>query len=182
MRSVKLFRLFRLVLSVRLVLLVLLGLLFASLLAGCSNAPANPLVEGLSAAHEDQLKSLSLAAIEAIENFTPENFEQLQRTHFETMTNEMRPLALEHLPTRVKNIAAIAMSQTLQLDRDSVEVVWRQLGPEKVTANVKVIGERSYQTRDASKSVTTSYSLPWVITVENGQLVHRHQGIRTKSL
>ncbi len=79
-------------------------LLMVGLLAGCSGEPANPLAEGLSAAQQAQLKLRSFGEIEAIENFSPESFEALQRAHFETMIEDMRQRALENLPTRVEKI------------------------------------------------------------------------------
>ncbi len=157
-------------------------LLAIGLLASCSSESENPLAEGLSAAHQAQLKLRSFEEIEAIENFSPESFEALQRAHFETMTEDMRQRALENLPTRVESITGIQMSQTLRLDRESAEVEWRQLGPEKVAARVSVIGDRSDQTRDAAKTIKTRYWLPWIITVEKGELVLRHEGIRTSNL
>jgi hypothetical protein len=50
--------------------------------------------------------------------------------------------------------------------------------PEKAMALVTVNGSRTYRTSNASNTSATQFALPWVITVDDGELVFRHGGIR----
>ena len=149
-----------------------------ALLANCSSSSENPLADGLTADQQALLIEQSIEQIESAENYTPDNFEQLQRTHLETVTEEMRDAALEYLPKRLEKIVILEMSQTVELDPESAEVESRMLDPEKAVALVSVIGNRTYRTNNASKSSKTRFALAWVITVDGGELVFRHQGIR----
>jgi hypothetical protein len=149
-----------------------------ALLVGCSNAGDNPLVEGLTPEQEAQLIEESIAQIERTENFTPDDFERLQRAHLETMSDEMRDAALEGLPKRVDKISILEMSQTLELDRDTASIDARTTEDGRVFAIVSIEGSRSFRTRNASKTIPTRFSLPWVISVERGKLAFRHRGIR----
>ena len=80
-------------------------LLTAWLLSGCS--PESPLANGLTEAHKATIIESTIAQIELSDTFTPENFEQRERKHFETMTPEMLEPALEHLPTRVEEVTSL---------------------------------------------------------------------------
>jgi hypothetical protein len=153
-----------------------------ALLVNCSSSSENPLSDELTADQQALLIEQSIDQIESAENYTPENFEQLQRTHFETLTEEMRDAALGYLPKRLDKIMLLEMSQTVELDRESVEVELRRVGPEKAIALVIVYGSRTYRTNNASKSSKTQFSLPWVITVDGGELVFRHRGIRMRGI
>jgi hypothetical protein len=150
-----------------------------TLLVNCSSSSENPLADGLTADQEALLIERTIDQIESTENYTPENFEQRQRTHFETLIEEMQDAALEYLPKRLEKIVILEMSQTVELDRGSAEVESRMLDPEKAVALVIVKGNRTYRTSNASKSSETRFALAWVITVDGGELVFRHQGIRT---
>ena len=149
-------------------------------LVNCSNSSENPLADGLTADQQALLIEQSIDQIESAENFTPDDFEQLQRTHFEIVPEEMRDAALENLQRRLDKIRLLEMSQTVELDRESAEVQLRIEGPERVLALVTVSGSRTYRTNHASKSSKTQFALPWVITVNSGELVFRHQGIRMR--
>jgi hypothetical protein len=149
-----------------------------ALLVHCSSSSENPLADGLTADQQALLIERTIEQIESAENYTPDNFEQLQRTHLETVTEEMRDAALEYLPKRLEKILILEMSQTVELDPESAEVESRMLDPEKAMALVSVIGTRTYRTNNASKSSKTRFALAWVITVDGGELVFRHQGIR----
>jgi hypothetical protein len=149
-----------------------------ALLVNCSSSSENPLADGLTADQQALLIEQSIEQIESAENYTPDNFEQLQRTHLETVTEEMRDAALEYLPKRLEKIVILEMSQTVELDPESAEVESRMLDPEKAVALFSVIGNRTYRTNNASKSSKTRFALTWVITVDGGELVFRHQGIR----
>jgi hypothetical protein len=153
-----------------------------ALLVNCSGSSENPLVDELTADQQALVIEQSIDQIESTENYTPENFEQLQRKHFETLTEEMRDAALEYLPKRLDKIMMLEMSQTVELDRESVEVESHRVGPEKALALFSVKGSRTYRTSNASKSSTTRFILRWVITVDDGELVFRHQGIRHRDI
>ena len=99
-----------------------------ALLVNCSGSSENPLADELTADQQALLIERSIDQIESTENYTPDNFEQLQRTHFETMTEEMRDAALEYLQKRLDKIMILEMSQTVELDRESAEVEVAQGG------------------------------------------------------
>ncbi len=153
-----------------------------TLLVNCSSSSENPLADGLTAGQEALLIERTIDQIESTENYTPENFEQRQRTHFETLTKEMQDAALEYLPRRLDKITMLEMSQTVELDRESAEVQSRIEDPERALALVTVNGSRSYRTNHASKSSEARFALPWVIRVDGGELVFRHEGIRMKDV
>jgi hypothetical protein len=153
-----------------------------ALLVNCSKPTENPLAAELTAEQEALLIELSIGQIEATENYTPDNFEQLQQKHFETMAEEMRDAALEYLQKRLDKIAILEMSQTVELDRESVEVESRKVAPEKAMAIVSLDGTRSYVTNNASKSAKTRFAVAWVITVDGGELDFHHRGIRMREL
>jgi hypothetical protein len=153
-----------------------------ALLVNCSSSSENPLADGLTADEQALLIERSIDQIESTENFTADNFEQLQRTHFENITKEMRDAALEYLQKRLNKIMILEMSQTVELDRESAEVKLRMEGLERALALVTVNGSRAYQTNHASKSTETRFTLPWVITVDGGELVFHHQGIRMRDI
>jgi len=148
----------------------------------CSSSSENPLADGLTADQQALLIERSIDQIESAENFTPDDFEQLQRTHFETITKEMRDAALENLQRRLDKIMLLEMSQTVELDRESAEVQSRMEDPERALALVIVSGSRAYRTNHASKSSETHFALPWVISVDDGELAFRHQGIRMRDI
>jgi hypothetical protein len=153
-----------------------------ALLVHCSRSSENPLAHGLDEDQQALLIERTIDQIESTENFTPDSFEQLQRTHFEMITEEMRDAALEYLQKRLDKIILLEMSQTVELDRESVEVESHMEGLKKAIAIVTVNGSRAYRTNHASKSSETLFSLPWVITVDGGELVFRHQGIRMRTI
>jgi hypothetical protein len=153
-----------------------------ALLVNCSSSSENPLADELTADQQALLIEQSIDQIESTENYTHENFEQLQRTHFENLTGEMRDAALEYLQKRLDKIMILEMSQTVELDRESAEVESHMEGPERVMALVSVNGSRTYRTNHASKSSETDFALPWVIGVDGGELVFRHQGIRMRDI
>jgi Asp-tRNA(Asn)/Glu-tRNA(Gln) amidotransferase C subunit len=152
------------------------------LLVNCSGSSENPLANGLTEEQQARLIEQSIAQIELTENFTPDNFEPLQRSHIETITEEMRDAALENLQRRLNKVMLLEMSQTVELDPESVEVDARMVDPKKAMVLVTVTGDRTYRTNNASKSSETRFVLPWVITVDGGELVFRHQGIRMRDL
>lgn len=153
-----------------------------ALLVYCSSSSENPLAGGLTADQQALLIEKSIDQIESSENFTPDNFEQLQQTHFELITEEMRDAALEYLQTRLRKIMLLEMSQTVELDRESAELELQVEGLERVVALVTVNGSSTYQTNHASKSSDIRFTLSWVITVDRGELVFRHQGIRMRTI
>ena len=153
-----------------------------AVLVHCSSSFENPLADGLTADQEALLIERAIDEIESTETFTPDDFEQLQRNHFETITEEMRDPALENLQKRLDKIRILEMSQTVELDRESAEVESRIMGPERVVAIVTVYGRRTYRTSNASKSSKARYGLPWVITVDGGELLFRHRGIRMRDV
>ncbi|HXV36123.1 MAG TPA: hypothetical protein VEC18_03175 [Myxococcota bacterium] len=145
---------------------------------GCSNEGDNPLVDGLTPEQETQLIEESIAQIERTENFSPGDFEKLQRAHLETISEEMRDAALEDLPKRVDKISILEMSQTLELDRDTASIDARAAGDGRVFAIVSIEGSRTFRTRNAAKTIETRFTLPWVVAFERGKLTFRHRGIR----
>ena len=152
-----------------------------ALLVNCWGSSENPLAGGLTADQQALLLEQSLDQIEATENFTPDNFEQLQRAHFETITEEMRDPALTNLQKRLDKITILGMSQTVELDRETAEVEARMESPKKALALVMVNGSRTYHTSNATKTSVSRFALPWVITVDSGELVFHHQGIRMRN-
>ena len=153
-----------------------------ALFANCSGPSENPLADGLTAEHESLLVEQTIDEIESAENFTPDDFERLQQTHVETMAEEMRDAALGNLQKRLEKIMILEMSQTVELDRESAEVESRMESPKRALALVTVNGSRTYRTNNASKSSETQFALPWVITVDDGELVFRHRGIRMRNV
>jgi hypothetical protein len=153
-----------------------------ALLVNCSGSSENPLAGGLTADQQALLLEQSLDQIEATENFTPDNFEQLQRAHFETITEEMRDPALTNLQKRLDKITILGMSQTVELDRETAEVEVRMESPKKALALVMVNGSRTYHTSNATKTSKSRFALPWVITADGGELVFRHRGIRMRDI
>ncbi|MCH7643390.1 MAG: hypothetical protein IH974_01020 [Myxococcales bacterium] len=160
----------------------LTAVMACAVLVNCSSSSENPLAGGLTADHEALLIERAIDEIESTETFTPDDFEQLQRIHFETMVEGMRDAALENFQKRLDKIMMLEMSQTVELDRESAEVESRIMGPEKVVALVTVEGNRTYRTTNASNSSEAVFGLPWVITVDGGELLFRHRGIRMKDL
>jgi len=155
--------------------------LACALAANCSSSSENPLAGGLTPEQEALLIELTIDQIESTENFNHENFEQLQRKHLETMTEEMRDVARENLKKRLEKIMILEMSQTVELDRASAEVDWRVVDLENVVAIVTLNGGRSYSTSHASNVSETQFSLPWAVSVDGGELVFRHRGIRMRN-
>ena len=148
--------------------------------ANCSGPSENPLADGLTADHKALLIKLTIDEIESAENFTPDDFEQLQRRHVETMVEEMRNAALDYVQKRSGKVALLEMSQTVELDRESAEVESGNVGPEQAAALVTVNGSRTYSTSNASKTSKARFALGWEITVDDGELVFRHRGIRMR--
>jgi hypothetical protein len=153
-----------------------------ALLVECSSSSENPLADGLTADQQAALIEQSIDQIESAENFTPDNFEQLRRAHLETMAEEMHDAALANLSKRLDKIMLLEMSQTVEIDRESAEVESRIVGPEKAVAIVTVNGNRTYRTNNASNSSVSRFALPWTITVDGGELVFRHRGIRMRDV
>jgi hypothetical protein len=159
-----------------------IAVIACAVLVNCSGSSENPLVEGLSADQQTQLIEQSINQIESAENFTPEDFEQRQQEHFESITEEMHDAALEYLRKRSDKIMLLEMSQTVELDRESAEIELRMDGPETALALFTVDGNRSYRTNHATKTIETRFTLPWLITTSRGKLVFHHQGVRMKDL
>ncbi len=160
----------------------LMTFMACTLLVNCSGSSENPLTEGLSADQQARLIEQSIDQIESTENFTPDDFEQRQKEHFELITDEMHDAALEYLRKRSDKIMLLEMSQTVELDHESAALETRMEGPETMLALVTVHGNRSYRTNYATKTIKTLFTLPWVITTSRGKLVFHHQGIRMKNL
>ena len=150
-----------------------------TLLVNCSSSSENPLADGLTADQQAVLIEKTIDQIESTENYTPENFEQAQRKHFETLSEEMRDAAVQYLSTRLDQIRILEMSQTVELDRESAEVELLMEDLESALALVTVRGKRTYRTSNASKTSDTRYFLRWAITVDDGELVFHHRGIRS---
>jgi len=157
-------------------------LVACTLLLGCSRSSPNPLAGGSTPELEALLIQKTVDEIESAENFSPSDFEQRQRKHLETMTEDMRDVALQNLQRRLDKITILEMSQTVELDRESASVDTRSQDPETLLALVTIDGHRTYRTSNASMSSETRFSVPWVVTVEDGELVLRHRGIRMKDV
>jgi len=153
-----------------------------ALIVTCSVSSENPLANGLTAEQQTLLIDQSIDQIGSTENFTQDDFEERQRIHLETISKEMREAALANLQRRLHKVKILEMSQTVELDRGTAEVATRVEGPEKVLALVSVTGSRTYRTSNATQSSETRFALPWVITVDDGELVFRHQGIRMRDI
>ena len=91
-----------------------------AVLVHCSNSFENPLADGLTADQEALLIERAIDEIESTETFTPDNFEQLQRNHFETITEEMRDPALENL-------------------QKHLDLIGPKIGERKVTAYIDLV-------------------------------------------
>ncbi len=156
-------------------------LLTAWLLSGCS--PESPLANGLTEAHKATIIESTIAQIELSDTFTPENFEQRERKHFETMTPEMLEPALEHLPTRVEEVTSLQVYREAVIDGPSAELEIKRSMEDEVHVSVRVPGSNRYRSEgNPSKTQQVEWTLPWKITVEEGEIVMRHQGIRLKVL
>jgi len=153
-----------------------------ALVAGCSASSENPLANGLSADQQALVIEKSIEQIEATENFTPDDFEARQRKHLEGISEEMRSAALANLQKRLNKNRILEMSQTVELDRETATVDTRVEGPRRVLALFSITGTRTYQTSNASETTETRFALPWVISVDGGELVFRHQGIRMRDI
>jgi hypothetical protein len=160
----------------------LTAVMACALVVSCSDSSENPLANGLTPDQQAFLIEETIEQIEATENYTPDNFEQLQLKHFESITEEMQDAAQGNLRKRLDKIALLGMSQSIELDRDTAEVDSRMQGPRKVQALVSVVGNRTYRINEATGTSKSGFILPWVITVDDGELVFRHQGIRRKDL
>ena len=137
------------------------------LLASCSSPSENPLADGAT------------PEIEAL--LIERTIEQIQRTNIETMVEEMREAALVSLQNRLNKIMILELSQTIQLDRESAVVESRTVDQENVLALVTLKGTRTYNTNNATKTSETRFSLPWSITVDDGELVFHHRGVRMRN-
>ncbi len=155
--------------------------LACALLASCSGPSENPLAAGVTPEIEALLIERTIEQIELAETFTNDTFEQVQRKHIETMVEEMRDAALVNLQNRFNKIRILEMSQTVQLDRGSAAVESRSVDQENALALVTVRGTRTYYTDNATKTSDTQFSLPWAITVDDGELVFRHRGVRMRN-
>ena len=156
--------------------------LLCALLASCSGSSENPLINGMTPELEALVIEKTIEQIEFAENFTYDQFEEIQRKTIETMVPEMRDAALANLKNRADKVAILEMSQTVQLDRDSAVVESRVVGPENVRALVILKGTRTYSTENASNTSDTRFSLPWSISVDDGELVFQHRGIRMRTV
>ena len=152
------------------------------LLASCSSPSENPLADGATPEIEALLIERTIEQIELAENFTHDTFEQIQRTNIETMVEEMREAALVSLQNRLNKIMILELSQTVQLDRESAVVESRIVDLENVLAIVTLKGTRTYNTDNATKTSETRFSLPWSITVDDGELVFHHRGVRMRNV
>jgi hypothetical protein len=152
------------------------------LLASCSGPSENPLAVGATPEIEALLIERTIEQIELAENFTHDTFEQIQRTNIETMVEEMREAALVNLQNRSNKIMILKLSQTIQLDRESAVVESRTVDQENVLAIVTLKGTRTYNTDNATKTSETRFSLPWSITVDDGELVFHHRGVRMRNV
>ena len=98
------------------------------------------------------------------------------------MAEEMREAALVNLENRLKKIMILELSQTVQLDRESAAVESRIVDLENVLALVTLKGTRTYHTNNATKTSETRFSVPWAITVDDGELVFYHRGVRMRNV
>jgi hypothetical protein len=151
------------------------------LLASCSGPSENPLAGGITPEIEALLIERSIEQIELAENFTHDTFEEVQKRHLETMVEEMRDAALANMESRLSKILILDLSQTVRLDRESAAVESRMVDAENVLALVTLKGSRTYNTNNATKTSNTRFSLAWAITVDRGELVFRHRGIRMRN-
>ncbi len=156
----------------------LTALLACAALAVCSDSPEISLIDGLTDEQQAALIEKSIEQIESTANYTPGDFERRQRTHLESMVDEMRPAALENLEKRAGQIAMLAMSQTVELDRESAALETRVVDSSTALALFSANGSRTYRTENASKTAPTRFTLHWVVAVDGRELVHRHRGIR----
>jgi hypothetical protein len=152
------------------------------LLASCSGPSENPLADGITPEIEALLIERTIDQIELAENFTHDTFEQIRQTNIETMVEEMREAALVNLQNRLNKITILELSQTVQLDRESAVVESRIVDQENGLAIVTLKGTRTYTTDNATKTSETRFSLPWSITVDDGELVFRHRGVRMRNV
>ena len=152
------------------------------LLASCSGPSENPLAGGATPEIEALLIERTIEQIELAENFTHDTFEQIQRTNIETMVDEMREAALVNLQNRLNKVMILELSQTIQLDRESAAVESRIVDLENVLALVTLKGTRTYNTNNATKTSETRFSVPWAITVDDGELVFYHRGVRMRNV
>jgi hypothetical protein len=155
--------------------------LACALLVSCSGSSENPLADGATPEIETLLIERTIEQIELAENFTHDTFEQIQRTNIETMAEEMREAALVSLENRLKKIMILELSQTVQLDRESAVAETRIVDLENVVALVTLKGTRTYNTNNATKTSDTRFSVPWAITVDDGELVFDHRGVRMRN-
>ena len=156
--------------------------LVCALTSGCSAPAENPLADGVTPEIEAQLIDRSIEQIELAENFTNDTFEQVQQEHIETMVDDMREAARVNLQNRFNKIRILEMSQTVQIDRGSAAVETRIVDSENALALVTLKGTRTYYTNNATKTSKTQFSLPWTISVDDGELVFRHRGVRMRNL
>jgi hypothetical protein len=156
--------------------------LACALLVSCSGSSENPLADGVTPEIEALLIERTIEQIELAENFTHDTFEQIQRTNIETMAEEMQEAALVNLENRLKKITILELSQTVQLDRESAVVESRIVDLENVLALVTLKGTRTYNTNNATKTSETRFSVPWAITVDDGELVFYHRGVRMRNV
>jgi hypothetical protein len=156
--------------------------LACALLVSCSGSSENPLADGVTPEIEALLIERTIEQIELAENFTHDTFEQIQRTNIETMAEEMREAALVNLENRLKKITILELSQTVQLDRESAVVESRIVDLENVLALVTLKGTRTYNTNNATKTSETRFSVPWAVSVDDGELVFYHRGVRMRNV
>ena len=156
--------------------------LVCALAWGCSAPAENPLADGVTPEIEALLIERSIEQIELAENFTNDTFEQVQQKHIDTMVEDMRDAARVNLQNRFKKIRILEMSQTVQIERESAAVETRVVDSENALALVNLRGTRTYYTDNATKTSQTQFSLPWAISVDNGELVFRHRGVRMRNL
>jgi len=156
--------------------------LACALLVSCSGSSENPLADGVTPEIEALLIERTIEQIELAENFTHDTFEQIQRTNIETMAEEMQEAALVNLENRLKKITILELSQTVQLDRESAVVESRIVDLENALALVTLKGTRTYNTNNATKTSETRFSVPWAITVDDGELVFYHRGVRMRNV
>jgi len=156
--------------------------LACALLVSCSGSSENPLANGVTPEIEALLIERTIEQIELAENFTHDTFEQIQRTNIETMAEEMQEAALVNLENRLNKITILELSQTVQLDRESAVVESRIVDLENALALVTLKGTRTYYTNNATKTSETRFSVPWAITVDDGELVFYHRGVRMRNV
>ena len=155
-----------------------LGVLVATGLSfGCSQEV--PLATGLSEALKARVIERTIEHIELSDTFTPENFEQRQRRHFESMTADMAAQAVRNLPTRIERITGLQIYREAVIDRASAELVIRRLEDERARVSVRVRGSNRYRSEGGlTRTQQVEWNLPWILTEEGGDIVMRHEGIR----